>query len=360
MTDKGTRLDELAAIALWATSADDGRTGRTGSGRANMDRVVAAIGSALERSGAAERARLRHRLGHVTIQAGEIRGRALACFEAMLADAGLAGDQRLQALAWCGFARARSAVGEREESLRSAREAARLAREVGDRRALALALRAQLQVLLDQGRENETGSLFRQLEGLGVALGDDRLALAARIRVAPTRRRSDAPAAIACYEAAIARAGSTGDAATGTLGRDGLAGWRFLAGELREAIRLQEECLRAALARGSRHLAGRARIAIAWARVRLGDPAAARALVDRLAVGDLEGDVRSALDLAWVLVRAGEVPRAAEVHRQAIERTLDDPEQAEAVFAERAFELAGPWSDDADTSDSELQALAGG
>src|SRR5262249_971832 len=123
-----------------------------------------------------------------------------------------------------------------------------------------------------------------------------------------------------------------------------LSDWKINTGRYDEAIALREECLRLAQKLHSRIGIGRAMIGIAKARTLMGDLAEPRPLLHKavpavLSRGDLEGALHSSLNLAYLYVRNGDIPRACDLYRQTLERSLAAPDTACAVFAQRALEL---------------------
>jgi tetratricopeptide (TPR) repeat protein len=159
-----------------------------------------------------------------------------------------------------------------------------------------------------------------------------------------------------------------------------LSDWKINTGRYAEAIALREECLRLAQKHRSRIGIGRSLIGIAKARTLMGDLSAARELLDKglpalLSAGDLEGDLHSSLNLAYLYVRGGDIPRACELYRQTLERSLAAPDTACAIFAQQALELladgevplpaivpSSPVTDEllGELSDEELEAVVGG
>lgn len=337
--------EEMSAFALWGTSADDGRTGRAPTtGAQRMAEVVAAIAKALPGAGAKERARLHHRLGYVAYLAGDVRTKAHESFTMMRDDAIEARDRGLEALALCGLAFVHDFIGERRESLKHAEEAGRIAAETGDQRVLALALNAQAQFLKENGENERAHGLFQRMESIGRALKDDRLVMGAKIGLGRTTKMAEAPKAIAWYEEAIAFAKSMNDQATLALCYNNLSDWLIYQGKVRESIELREQCKAIAEKHGLKPDVGRAIIGMAKAYTLLGQLDKARELLDRgfpkvLSVADLEGDLHSSLNLAYLYVQAGDIPRAAQLYRETLDRSLAAPDHACAVFAEQALEL---------------------
>lgn len=339
-------FDELASIALWGTSADDGHTGRSqpGAGERSLGDVVTAIAEALPNADRKESARLRHRLGYIACVAGDVRTKGLEAFTLMREDAIAAKDMRLEALALAGLAFVHDFLGERHIARKQARKAAKIANKVGDRRVLAFALGAEAQFLKENGENGRANKLFRQIEKIGHDLGDDRLVMFGKIGLGRTTKMTDAHTAIAYYQEAMELAKSMNDHATLALCYNNLSDWMIYEDKLQESIELREECLRISEKYGFRATAGRALIGMAKAYTVLGDLQKARELLDRgfpnaLAVGDLEGDLHASLNLAYLYVQNGDIPRAAELYRVTLERSLAAPDHACAVFAEEALDL---------------------
>ena len=339
-------FDEMASLALWGTSADDERVGRTqpGAGEQSLGEIIEAIGRALPDADRGERARLRHRLGYVAFLVGDVRTKALEAFTLMRKDAIAAKDKGLEALALCGLAFAHDFLGERRVALKHARKAAKISEKVGDRRALALALNAEAQFLKENGENSRAKKLFQRMEKIGRELEDDQLVMGAKIGLGRTTKMAEVDTAIAYYEEAIGLAKSMGDQATLALLHNNLSDQLIYQGKLRESIEVREECLRIAEKHGLQPYKGRALIGMAKAYTLLGDLDKARELLDRgfpkvLAVGDLEGDLHSSLNLAYLYVQKGDIPGAAQLYRETLERSLAAPDHACAVFAEEALEL---------------------
>jgi len=329
----------MSAFALWGTGAQ----ARPGE-RKTMPGVIAAIARGLDGASPADRARLRHRLGYIAYLAGDVRTKAHESFTMMLEDATAARDKGLEALAHCGLAFVHDFIGERHQSLEHARTAGQIAGSIGDRRIGALALNAEAQFLKENGENERARELFTEVHAIGEALHDARLVMGGAIGLGRTTKMSDAPRAIAHYEAAIAIARSQGDNAALALCLNNLSDWKIYQGELRESIDLREQCLSIAERHGLKPIAGRAVIGMAKAWTLLGDLEKARQLLDRgfpkvLSVADLEGDLHASLNLAYLYVQSGDIPRAAQLYRDTLNRSLAAPDHACAVFAERALDL---------------------
>lgn len=338
---------ELTSLALLGTSAGDGETGRrTGSASADLHEAINAIGLALQDASAAEAARLRHRLGYLAFFTGDVRGKALEAFSLMLEGASKAGDRGLEALAHCGLAAALDFVGERRESLKHAHKAKRLAKKLGEPRILALALNAEAQFYKENGDNPRAFELFKQIEAIGLDLDDRQLVMGAHIGMGRTAPMEHATVGIGHYEQAIEIAKATGDEPALALCLTNLSDWMIYTGAYDEAMRLRDESLALSRALGLRPLIGRCLIGQAKIHTILGDLDKARELLDRgfpvvVSTGDLEGDLHSQLNLAYLYVAAGDVPRAVDLYRQVLERSLAAPDHACAVFAQQSLELLG-------------------
>lgn len=55
--------------------------------------------------------------------------------------------------------------------------------------------------------------------------------------------------------------------------------------------------------------------------------------------GDLEDDLHASLNLAYLYVRAGDVPRASTMYREVLERSLAAPDYSCGVLAQRALAM---------------------
>lgn len=336
--------DELMSLALWGTASDDGETGRRPGRSRNLNELINAIGLALPDASVRDAARLRHRLGYLALATGDVRGKAHEAFTLVLEGAVAAGDRALEALAHCGLSAVYDFVGERHESLKHAREGKRLAGELGDRRILAIALNAEAQFYKENGENRRAFELYRQMEAIGLDMGDEQLVMGAHIGMGRTAPMHEAAVGIRHYEEAIEIAKVMDDRATLALALNNLSDWMIYTGRYDEAVRLREGSLRLGKELGLRPDVGRSLIGLAKVQTLKGDLAAARELLDRgfpvvVSTGDLEGELHSQLNLAHLYVRGGDVPRGVELYRQVLERSLAAPDHACAVFAQRALDL---------------------
>lgn len=367
-------LKELTALSPWGTVLDSGEA--DGPPRNPCD-IIEQIGKALPAVDSQERARLRHRLGYLALAHGDVRSKAIEAFTLMREGAVKVGDRHLEALAECGLAAAYDFIGERHESLKHALAARSLAEELNDRRLLAIALNEEAQFYKENGENPRAQELYRQIEAIGTELSDDRLVLTAYIGLGRTTRMDKAAVGIAHYEAAIEKARSLGDEAALALCYNNLSDWMIYTGRYQEAIQLRAEMLRLAQKWGMKPHIGRALIGQAKAYTLMGETAKARELLNKgfptvVSIGDLEGDLHSALNLAYLYVQNGDTPRAVDLYRQTLERSLAAPDHACAVFAQRALELLAdgtmpapgilPQESDLneELSDTELEGVVGG
>jgi tetratricopeptide (TPR) repeat protein len=276
-----------------------------------------------------------------------------------------------------GLAVAYDTVGQRHESLRYANEAARLAREVDDQRLLALALNNQAQFLKENGQNEQANELFQQVQAIGRTLNDEELVMAGAIGLGRTTGMADAQTAVAHYEEALAMAKAQGDDRAIAICLNNLSDWRINLGQYEEAIALREECLRLSQQLGFRMGVGRAYIGMAKAYTLMGNLAKARELLNKgfpvaVRASDLEGDLHASLNLAYLYVQSGDIPRAIELYRQVLERSLAAPDYACAVFAQKALELLADDetpppgivlsvpADAAELTEDELETVVGG
>lgn len=336
-----TTLDELTNLAPWGTVLDSGRADAPPH---TLREVIDAIGKALPGADSQERARLRHRMGYLALANGDVRSKAIEAFNLMHEGALKTEDKRLEALAECGLAAAYDFIGDRHEALKHALEARRLAEALGDRRLLAIALNEEAQFYKENGENPRAMELYQQIETLGNELNDDRLVMAAHIGLGRTTSMDRAAVGMAHYEQAIEKAKALGDEATLALCYNNLSDWKIYTGQYQDAIQLREESLRLAQKWGLKAGIGRALVGQAKAYTLMGDLAKARELLNKgfptvVSVGDLEGDLHSALNLAYLYVQSGDIPHAVNLYRQTLERSLAAPDQACAVFAQRALEL---------------------
>jgi tetratricopeptide (TPR) repeat protein len=334
------------APSLWGTTADRGTLGRAGAdGTADVQRVVIAIGNALmSATSPQERARLRHRLGYLALLVGDVRTKALEAFTMMRDGALAAHDRQLEALADNGLAIVYDFIGQRHQALQYAQEAEQIAEELGDQRMLALALNNQAQFYKENGQNQRAFELFKRVEAIGQALNDEQLVMGAYIGMGRTTSMAAAFTAIGHYEKAIEMAKAIGDEPALIVCYNNLSDWMINTGRYQEAIALREECLHLSRKLQSRPGIGRALIGMAKAYTLMGELDKARVLLNQgfptvLSAGDLEGDLHSSLNLAYLYVQSGDIARAAELYRTTLERSLAAPDHACALFAQKALEL---------------------
>lgn len=332
-----TTLDELTSLSLWGTADDNAPTRSLGE-------VIEAIAAALPTASSVGRAKLRHRLGYLSLLVGDARSKSLESFSMMLESAQKANDPRLEALAKCGLSAVYDFVGERHESLKYAREARQIAETLGDQRLLANCLNVEAQFYKENGENLRARELYEQIQVIGEALNDGRLLMSALIGLGRTTDMAHPTAGIAYYQKAIEIAKAHNDQAALAVCYNNLSDWMINTGQYQKAIDLREESLLIAQKHGLRPDVGRALIGQAKAYTLLGDLKKARALLAKgfptvVSVNDLEGELHSQLNLAYLYVQDGDVPRAVELYRQALEKSLAAPDHACAVFAQRALEL---------------------
>lgn len=329
--------DEITALSLWGT-----RAGGTAPERAQD--ALNALGQAMQTASPEERARLRHRVGYLALMAGDVRTKAVEAFTLTRDGARESGDKALESLALCGLATAYDHIGQRHEALRYAQEAEALATESGDQRVLAMAYNAQAQFYKETGQNERARELYQRMLAIGETLGDERLVMGAHIGLGRAMPMASAPEAIGHYEQAVELAKTAGDAPSLALCYNNLSDWMIYTGRYERAIQMREECLALARKHGLRTLIGRSLIGMAKAYTLLGDLAKARELLDRgfptaVSAHDIEGDLHSSLNLAYLYVQQGDVPRATDLYRQTLERSLAAPDHACAVFAQRALDM---------------------
>ena len=341
-----TTREEITSLALWGTPADTGATGRlaAASNERNLRDVIQAIGQILPDLDSHERARLRHRLGYLALLAGDVRAKAIEAFTMTRDGARLSHDRPLEGLANIGLSIAFDHVGQRRDALQCAEEAERIAEELGDQRLLALALNSQAQYYKENGENTRAFELFKCIEATGKALNDEELQMGAIIGMGRTTPMSEAFTAIGYYEQAIDMAKARNDDEALIVCTNNLADWMIIIGELDKAIALRETCLSLSQKLQSRPGIGRALIGLAKAYTLKGDLPKARALLNKgypvvLSSSDLEGELHSSLNLAYLHIQDGDITRAADLYRQVLEKSLAAPDHACAIFAQKALEL---------------------
>lgn len=365
-----TTPDELTTLALWGMPADQGMENQ------NLTEVIARIAQALPNANTQERAALRHRLGYLALMVGDARPKALEAFNLMREGALKTDDKRLEALADVGLSTTYDFIGQRHEALEYARQAVQIAQVIGDQRLLALALNSEAQFYKENGENERAFELYQRIEAIGQAMNDSRLIMAALIGMGRTTPMSQSPRAISRYEKAMEMAQAAGDEGTLVLCYNNLSDWMIYTERYSDAITLREKCLELARKRNARPEIGRALIGLAKAYTLLGETDKARALLNQgfptaVSAGDLEGDLHSSLNLAYLYVQTSDIPRATELYRQTLERSLAAPDHACAVFAQKALELLADGKLPApgilptkpevrELSDAELETVVGG
>src|SRR6185436_1425350 len=275
---------------------------------------------------------------------GDARPKALEAFNLMREGALKTEDKHLEALADVGLSTTYDFIGQRHEALEYARQAVQIAQVIGDQRLLALALNSEAQFYKENGENERAFELYQRIEALGQAVNDSRLVMAALIGMGRTTPMSQSPLAITRYEKAMEMAQAAGDEGTLVLCYNNLSDWMIYTERYSDAITLREKCLELARKRNARPEIGRALIGLAKAYTLLGETDKARALLNQgfptvVSAGDLEGDLHSSLNLAYLYVQTSDIPRATELYRQTLERSLAAPDHACAVFAQKALEL---------------------
>lgn len=338
--------DEIQAIALWGTSADNGNTGRVNSDNPyyNWQQIIGTIGNQLQQVDEHEQARLRHRLGYIALLTGDVRNKAVEAFTMVHNSAIALKDKQLEAMANNGLSATYDILGQRHQAHHHAQEAARLASEINDQRLLALALNHEAQFYKENGQNKRANTLFQMIEEIGQTLNDQELIMAGHIGLGRTTRMADPETAIAHYQQAIEIATARNDDSALAICYNNLSDWKIYAGQYEEAIALRLESLRLSEKIGSREGIARAKIGMAKAYTLSGNHSKARELLNKglpmaLRVGDVEGDLHASLNLAYLYVKDGDIPRACELYRQVLERSLAAPDHACALFAQKALEL---------------------
>ena len=372
-----TTFDELAALALWGTTADHHAGAPPTDLGARAEQLMQAIQDTLPGADSLERARLRHRMGYLALLTGAARTKSIEAFTMSRDGAVKAGDRALEGLALCGLAVAFDHVGERHKSLASAEAAEHIAHELGDQHLLAAALGCRAHYLKETGENERARAVYREIKAIGEAIDDTRWVMAALIGLGRTLPMSEAPEAVASYEKALELATASGSPARVAIIYNNLADWALYRGEIDEAIALRQTCLDMAVHLGLRPIAGRAIVGLAKTHSFRGDLATAKVLLDRgfpavVSAADIEGDLHCSLNLAYLHLQQGDIARATELYRHTLERALQAPDHACAVFAQRALELvaegqiplpgimpAQPVTDELLT-DLQLEAVAGG
>jgi tetratricopeptide (TPR) repeat protein len=340
-------LDELRALTLWgAVSSWPGAFTGGPDACASWQTVTDAIARELAQSDPRRQAMLWHRLGYVAIVMGDVRTKAHEAFTCMYERAIELEDPRLRAMAAIGLSRVHDTLGERHRSLALAQEASQLADATGDQRLLALALCMCAQFHKENGANEKARELFAEVGEIADRLADNELRMAALIGMGRTTSMAKPFTAMGYYEAAIEMAKSAGDLHSLGVSYNNLSDWKINTGRYEEAIELREKCMRIAEQLQSREVKGRALLGIAKARTLMGDLDSARNLLNTgfptaLSVGDLEGDLHACLNLAYLYVKAGDVPRASQMYRDVLERSLAAPDYSCGVFAQRALAMLG-------------------
>lgn len=338
-------LEELRALTLWGVVSDDINGLSTGPDtRANWQSIVGTIARELPQRGPRDQAVLWHRLGYIALVMGDVRGKAHEAFTRMHERAAELGDRRLRALAALGLARVHDTLGERHQSLAFAEEAEGIAKETGDTRLLALAFNMEAQFYKETGANQKAHRLYEEMARIAERIADSELGMASAIGMGRTTSMAQPFTAMAHYERAIEAAKQSGDLYALAVCYNNLSDWKINTGQYEEAIALREESMRVSERLGHPEGKGRALIGIAKARTLMGDFDAARQLLYKgfptaLSVGDVEGELHSSLNLAYLYVQAGDVPRASQMYREVLERSLAAPDHACAVFAQRALAM---------------------
>jgi tetratricopeptide (TPR) repeat protein len=336
---------ELRALTLWGTVSNEiAGFGGGADARVNWQTTISAIGRELPNPDPHAEAVLWHRLGYVALVMGDVRTKAQEAFTLMYERARELEDGRLRAMAAIGLSHVHDTLGDRHRSLELAKEAELLAKDAGDDRLLALALNMKAQFFKENGANDLAHDLFASIGEIAERLGDTELLMAAYIGRGRTTSMARPFSAMACYEQAIQMAKESGDLYSLILCYNNLADWKINTGAYEEAIELREQCLRLSERLQWSEGKGRALIGIAKARTLMGDLDAARRLLDKgfpaaLGTGDLEGELHASLNLAFLYVQTGDVPRASQMYRDVLDRSLAAPDHSCAVFAQRALAM---------------------
>lgn len=271
----------------------------------DWQQVIDSIGEQLRTADSEEQARLYHRLGYVAFLLGDVRTKALEAFNLMLERVDRLEDPALQAMAHIGLAAALDTLGQRYASVEHARQAAKLASTIGEQRLLALALNTEAQFYKENGQNRRAYELYQVIDQIGGELDDQELCLIGRIGMGRSVPMSEATVAIEHYEQAIVMAKLYGDEGALAVCYNNLADWKINTGCYQEAIDLRQKCLQVSRKINSRLGVGRALIGMAKAHTLLENLSEARTLLDRglptvLSAGDIEGELHSSLNLAYL------------------------------------------------------------
>lgn len=309
----------------------------------DWQQVVSKIGEQLWTADSEEQARLYHRLGYVALTRGDVRTKAMEAFTLMLERADRLEHPALQAMAHVGLSTVCDTLGQRYDSLDHARKAAELASSIHDQRLLALALNIEAQFYKENGQNRRAHELYQIIGQIGQELSDDELNLMSKIGMGRTTSMAAAATAIKHYEEAIVMAKLYGDDGALTVCYNNLADWKINTGCYQEALELRQECLRISRKMNSRIDIGRSWIGMAKAHTLMNNLSEARSLLNKglptvMSAGDIEGELHCSLNLAYLAVHNDDVPRACELYRQVLERSLAAPDHACALFAQLALE----------------------
>lgn len=291
-----------------------------------------------------EQAHLYHRLGYVALTLGDVRTKSREAFTLMLERAVRLEHCALQSMAHIGLAAVYDTLGQRHDSLDQARKAGKLASSIPDQRLLALALNIEAQFYKENGQNRRAHEIYQIIGQIGQEMNDAELKLMSKIGMGRTTSMAQAPNAIRHYEEAIVMAKLYGDDGALAVCYNNLADWKINTGYYQEALELRQECLRISRKISSRIDVGRSLIGMAKAHTMMNNFSEARSLLNKglptvMSAGDIEGELHSSLNLAYLAVHNDDIPRACELYRQVLERSLAAPDHACALFAQLALEL---------------------
>lgn len=309
----------------------------------DWQQVIHSIADQLVHADGEEQARLYHRLGYVALHLGDVRTKALEAFTLMLERADRLEHAALQAMAHVGLSAVCDTLGQRHDALAHARQAAKLASAIADQRLLALALNAEAQFYKENGQNRRAHEIYQVIGQIGEELSDHQLCLMSKIGMGRTTSMAQAPVAIQHYEQAMVMAKLHGDEGAMVVCLNNLADWKINTGCYQEALEMRQECLQLSRKINSRIGVGRSLIGMAKAQTLLENYSEARTLLNKglpavMSAGDIEGELHSSLNLAYLAARNDDIPRACELYRQVLERSLAAPDHACAVFAQLALE----------------------
>lgn len=310
----------------------------------SLTEALSASEQKLDGASRIEQMQLYYRIGFCALMLGDVRLKAVQAFTQMHVLAHDLGDKRMNTWAHLCLGYTYDVIGSRNQALYCAQEAQKMAQELGDRYLEALALNEQAQFLKENGQNVKAYALFSQIEAIGVELDNPELLLGAQIGFGRTTPMSQPFTAVAHYEKAIAMAQDMGNLGALALCYNNLAGWKTNMGLYEESVALHEKCLEVSRQIESKQAVGRSLVGIAKTKTLLGQLDEAYALLNRglpvvLSAGDIEGELHTYLNLAYLYVQKGDIPRACDYYRLTLDKSIAAPDHACAVFAQKALEL---------------------